>query len=156
MPIKNYSTTISVERTISQIEKILALHGAKAIMKEYDDAGKVTAVNFIVDFLEGRSIPFRLPLNVQALMEKINYDIENPQEREGRIPSTRKNDMEYARRVGWRIIKDWIDAQMALVDLKQVKITQVFLPYAYDTLNRKTFYEALEENNFKSLPLLEG
>jgi len=156
MPIKNYSTTISVERTISQIEKILALHGAKAIMKEYDGAGKVTAVNFIVDFLEGRSIPFRLPLNVQALMEKINYDIENPQEREGRIPSTRKNDMEYARRVGWRIIKDWIDAQMALVDLKQVKITQVFLPYAYDTLNRKTFYEALEENNFKSLPLLEG
>ena len=156
MPIKNYSTKIGVERTILQIEKILALHGAKAIMKEYDGAGRVTAVNFIVDFLEGKSIPFRLPLDVQALMEKINHDIDNPQEREGRIPSTRKNDMEYARRVGWRIIKDWIDAQMALVDLKQAKITEVFLPYAYDALKKKTFYKALEENNFKSLPLLEG
>lgn len=156
MPIKNYSTKIGVERTISQMEKILASHGAKAIMKEYDSAGKVTAVNFIVGFMEGKSIPFRMPLNLQALMEKINYDIDNPQEREGRIPSTRKNDMEYARRVGWRIIKDWIDAQMALVDLKQVKITQVFLPYAYDALNKKTFYEVLEENKFKSLPLLEG
>jgi hypothetical protein len=89
-------------------------------------------------------------------MEKINYDIDNPQEREGRIPSTRKNDMEYAQRVGWRIIKDWIDAQMALVDLKQAKIIQVFLPYAYDALKKKTFYESLEESNFKSLPLLEG
>jgi len=156
MPIKNYSTKIGVERTISQIEKILALHGAKAIMKEYDGVGRVTALNFIVDFLEGQSIPFRMPLDVQALMEKINYDIDNPQKREGRIPSTRKNDMEYARRVGWRIIKDWIDAQMALVDLKQAKIIQVFLPYAYNALNKKTFYEVLEENNFKSLPLLEG
>lgn len=155
MPIKNYSTNISVERTISQIEKILALHGANAIMKEYDGAGKVTAVNFIVDFREGKTIPFRMPLNIQALMEKINYDIDNPQEREGRIPSTRRDDMDYARRVGWRIIKDWIDAQMALVDLEQVKLIQVFLAYAYDALNKRTFYEILEENNFNSLPLLE-
>ena len=156
MPIKNYSTRISVEITISQIEKILSSHGATAIMKEYDKAGKVTAMNFIVDYSEGKSIPFRVPLNVQALMEKINYDIDHPQRREGRIPSTRKNDMDYARRVGWRIIRDWIDAQMAFVDMGQVKITQVFLAYAYDGLKKKTFYEVLEENNFNSLPLLES
>ena len=155
MPIKNYSTTIGVEQTVAQIEKILAKHGASAILKEYDASGRVTAVNFIIKVFEGQSIPFRLPLDVQALMQVINYQIDHPQENEGRIERKHKNDMDYARRVGWRIMRDWIDAQMTLIDLKQVTVQQVFLPYAYDMLEKKTFYEKLSEGNFKNLPLLD-
>ena len=154
MPIKNYSTIISVERTVAEIEKTLAKHGAKAILKEYDVSGRVTALNFIIDF-EGMNMPFRLPLDIKALMEVINNQIDNPKEKEGRIQKKYKNDMEYARKVGWRIIRDWVDAQMAFVDLKQVKVQEAFLSYVYDMTEHKTFYKKLEENKFKSLPLLD-
>src|SRR5947209_7789589 len=30
----------------------------------------------------------------------------------------------------WRVIKDWAEAQSALIEANQVKIEQVFLPYA--------------------------
>jgi hypothetical protein len=155
MPIKNYSTTIGVEQTIAQIEKILAKHGARAILKEYDVSGRVTAVNFIAEIFEGKSIPFRLPLDVQALMEVINHQIDHPNPKEGRIGRKYKNDMDYARRVGWRIIRDWVDAQMTMIDLKQVSVPQVFLSYAYDSTDQKTFFQKMSEGKFKNLPLLD-
>jgi len=156
MPVKNYSTTISVERTISEIESNLAKHGAKAILKEYDISGRPFAINFIIELFERKNIPFRLPIDIQAAMEKINYDIDHPQKHEGRIERKRKNDMDYARRVAWRCLKNWVDAQMAQIDFKQVKIQQVFLPYAYDAQEKKTFFEKLEGGKFHDLPLLDG
>lgn len=155
MPIKNYSTTIGVEKTISEIEHTLAKHGAKAILKEYDVSGRPTAINFIIDMVEGKTLPYRLPIDIKAAMEKINYDIEHPQKGEGRIERKRKNDMDYARRVAWRCLKNWVDAQMAQVDFKQIKVQQLFLPFAYDMLTKKTFFEVLEEKQFRDLPLLE-
>ena len=155
MPIKNYSTSIGVEQTIAQIEKILAKHGARAILKEYDVSGRVMAVNFIAEVFEGQSVPFRLPLDIQALMEVINYQIDHPKEHEGRIERKHKNDMDYARRVGWRIIRDWVDAQMMMIDLRQVTIPQIFLSYAYDGNDKKTFFQKLSEGKFKNLPLLD-
>lgn len=41
----------------------------------------------------------------------------------------------------WRIIKDWVEAQMVILETKMVKIEQVFLPYLYDLESDKTFYE---------------
>ena len=38
-------------------------------------------------------------------------------------------DQTQAVRVAWRIIKDWVEAQMALVDTSMVKTEEVFLPY---------------------------
>jgi hypothetical protein len=33
-------------------------------------------------------------------------------------------------RTAWRIIKDWVQAQLALVEINMVTVPQVFLPYA--------------------------
>ena len=35
--IKNFSTTIAVEKTIAEIERMLSKYGVTRIMKEYDD-----------------------------------------------------------------------------------------------------------------------
>ena len=32
-------------------------------------------------------------------------------------------------RTAWRIVKDWVEAQMALVETRMVTVPQVFLPY---------------------------
>jgi hypothetical protein len=39
--IKNYTTDIPVERTIAEIQKILAQNGARGIALEYDEQGNI-------------------------------------------------------------------------------------------------------------------
>lgn len=46
MALKNYTTSISVEKTLSEIQGKLAYVGAKRIMTEYDDTGNVVALSF--------------------------------------------------------------------------------------------------------------
>ena len=47
---------------------------------------------------------------------------------------------EHARDVSWRIIKDWVEAQMALIETRMVTSAQVFLPDAV-TKDGQTVYE---------------
>lgn len=61
----------------------------------------------------------------------------------GNIKATR----EQAERVAWRILKDWVEAQMALLDIQMVRFEEIFLPYI-ETGNGQTIYERLEEKQF--------
>ena len=65
MPIKNYTTKISVERTLGEIHGNLAKHGARKVMFDYDDTGKIAAVCFSVVTPNGEC-GYRLPANVDA------------------------------------------------------------------------------------------
>ena len=54
----------------------------------------------------------------------------------------------HARRVGWRILKDWIEAQMALLETEMVEFDQVFL--AYMVINKtQNLYEYMLESGFQ-------
>lgn len=150
MAVKNYTTKISVDTTVHEIEKILSEHGAKKILKDYDGAGNITAVSFMVE-IDGRDIPFKLPIDLNAWIALLNKAVA---ERSG-IARRFENDADQARRIGWRVIKDWIDAQMALVETKTVKLDQVFLPYVWDMNKDQTFYEKFVENKGKFLALPE-
>lgn len=144
MALKNYTTSIRVEKTIAEIELILSRHGAKKILKEYDGASNVTSVSFIVGTPNG-DLPIRLPMNARAVCQVMQND--------GALPRRLRGDMDHARRVGWRIIKDWTDSQMAILETQMVKIQEIFLPYAYDMQNQETFYEKLEKKKFQGLLL---
>ena len=56
-----------------------------------------------------------------------------------------------ALRVSWRIVKDWVEAQMAIVDTKMVTLDQVFLPYVIMPDGR-TLYERVRDARFVLLP----
>jgi Fe-S cluster biosynthesis and repair protein YggX len=58
-----------------------------------------------------------------------------------------KPTFEQACRVAWRIIKDWLEAQMALIRTQQVEMAEIFLPYLIDKTGR-TFFQAVKENNY--------
>lgn len=100
MPILNYTTKIDAFKTQSEISYILAKHGARAILQEFDDKGHVEAISF----------KLRTPVGDQA------------------------------ERVAWRIVKDWVEAQMAILESEQVSMDQVFLPYMVNQ-EGKTLYE---------------
>jgi hypothetical protein len=116
------TTNIAPEKTISEIESVLARYGATAISKEYVK-GEIEALSFRVQ-VNGQEIQFRLPRRYKAI-EQIFHDRTDRYASESQVDSRKSK----ARRVAWRQILRWVQAQMALVETKMVKVEEVFLPY---------------------------
>lgn len=135
MAIKNYTTTINANKTIGEIQDILSKHGANAIMTKYEN-GEITKLSFKIITSRGE-IGIRLPANVDRVLQVLK----NQRKKNSQVKDTR----EQATRTAWRIIKDWIDAQMAILETEMVEMEQIFLPYI---LNKEgqTLYEAFENN----------
>ena len=138
MAILNYTTTVDAFRTSSEIERILVKHKAKSIMKNYDGES-ITGLSFLID-TGVQQIPVRLPVKVDECLEVLKREKANGTKN---IKATR----EQAERVAWRILKDWLEAQMALLDINMVQFQEIFLPYI-ETNNGQTVYQRLEEKQF--------
>ena len=143
MAILNYTTTVDSFKTVSEIEYILMKHKAKSIMKNYDGES-ITGLSFLID-TGFQQIPVRLPVKVDECLEALKREKKNSPR------SSIKATREQAERVAWRILKDWIEAQMALLDIEMVEMQEIFLPYI--EIQGQTIYEKLEQKNFL---LLEG
>lgn len=135
MPLLNYTTKVPAVRSIQEIQKALVKGGATTLTQDFDDNGDVVAVAFRIT-LNGQTISFRLPAEVAPVAHIL---INDPL-----VPTKLKTE-EQGRRVAWRIIKDWVEAQMAIVETKMVTLPQVFLPYAVNK-EGKTLYEIVAEN----------
>lgn len=139
MAILNYTTTVDAFKTVSEIEYILMKHKAKSIMKNYENES-ISSVSFIIDTGYAQ-IPVKLPAKVDECLKVLQKEKrENPRKN---VKATR----EQAERVAWRILKDWIESQMALLDIEMVKCEEVFMPYIVDK-NGQTLFEKLEEQKF--------
>ena len=122
MPIKNYTTKVPAVQTVGEIQGILAAHGARKVMMDYAENGRVTAVTFALDCC-GSLHGFRLearPDGVKAVMAK----------------ERTKCDDEQAERIAWR-------NQGALVETEQATMDELFFPKLVDR-NEKTLYEAFQ------------
>lgn len=139
MPIKNYTTGIKAEKTVAEIQAMLARAGANAVLIEYGPDAVLTAVSFKIETPYG-IVGFCLPANVDKTLAVLQRQ---------RVPKGLQT-AEQAARVAWRIIKDWVAAQLALVETEMVSVDQVFLPYAL-TDGKETLYERLLEGNLKLL-----
>jgi hypothetical protein len=50
-----------------------------------------------------------------------------------------KCDREQAERVAWRIVKDWVEAQMAILESEMVQMDEIFLPYMLNNQGHTVF-----------------
>lgn len=141
MPILNYTTRVAVDSSVAEIMRMLTKAGASAIMVENDDTGTITGMRFKI-LMNGKPIAFKLPVQWREILQIIMQD--------KRVPGSKKND-EHAKCVAWRIMKDWIEVQLALIDVRMVTLDQVFLPYAVGRDGR-TFYEIAKTGNLLSSP----
>lgn len=123
MPTLNYTTTIAVAKTVGEIQTMLGASGASAIMVRYADRRPV-AVSFSLAGPHGDRA-FTLPVDVAA-MEKVLVQ----QRRAGQIPR-RYSSPEQAERTAWRVVKDWLAAQLTLVEAQMASLDQVMLPYLH-------------------------
>lgn len=132
-------TTVADSKTVAEIQSLLAKQGASAILLDYA-AGQVEAVSFRLT-VDSRPVPFRLPCRWQAVEQLLRRSHREP----------KKDTFEArARRVAWRQILRWVQAQLALIETGMVKPQEVFLPYAI--VGDRTLYELVEQQKFLALP----
>jgi len=136
MSILNYTTKIDADKTAGEISKMLSLAGASAVMTEYDkDGGHVSSLSFKMN-VNGTNIAFKLPCDWNPILRILENDTKIPR---------RCVTREQAVRVAWRIVKDWVEAQLALIQTQMASTAEVFLPYAI-TGNGQTLYKTISEN----------
>ena len=141
MPILNYTTSIAVEKTVGEIQAKLARAGAQAVLTEYDSERVLCALSFRMVH-QNTMVSFRLP----AQLDKIYVLLQ----RDDGVPRRLKT-REQAARVAWRIIKDWVEAQLAIVEAEQAQMVEVFLPYAQNPTTGETLFNQLASTNFALL-----
>lgn len=142
MAILNYTTKIDAWRTISEIQQILSKHGATHFSIK-NEGGRPVAVSFSVDF-KGQPLNFLLPCNHLGIWKLLK---DNKKAGVSISAKKEKNDEPHSFKVGWRIIKDWIEAQLALVEVEMVSVQEVFMPYLIINSNGQTLADRILNND---------
>ena len=143
MALLNYATQIAPEKTVAEIQMKLAKAGAFQILHEYrKNTGELIGLSFRIQTQFG-DMAFELPARIEAVEAILK-------KQRVRVRPSR----EQATRVAWRILKDWIEAQLALIETNMVTMEQVMLPFAQNEKGQ-TLYEALLQKKFAGL-LTEG
>jgi hypothetical protein len=145
MPLKNYTSTS--KNTFEAIQKCLSQHKAQQVMFEFDDKGKVKTLSFGLK-INARVYGFKLPARIEKV-EQIFLAHKNAKKRYEWEPdqTLTQEEKEQAYRTAWANIRDWMTAQMALIDTDMVKAEEVFLPYMINNRGQ-TYFEALAQNDF--------
>ena len=135
MGLLNYTTTISADKTVGEIQTLLSRAGARSILTEYDDGGQPEAVAFQLRTPRGL-IGYRLPARMDATQKVLAR-----QHQQGQV-QRRFVSREQAARVGWRILKDWLQAQLALIETEMVSADELLLPFQLVSPHQ-TVYDAI-------------
>lgn len=142
MNLKNYTSTVSPESSVSRIEKSLSKMGAKYINKEYG-GGILVGISFVIE-LNGNSIVFKLPAKANIVFDVMWKQVSRPHK------GTKEKVLDQAARTAWKIIADWVEVQASMIYLEQAEVTQVFMPYAI-TQSGQSIYELFKEGGMKML-----
>ena len=150
MPALNYTTTISADRTLGECQRLLGRAGAAAVAVHYGVDGRADGMSFMLRTPHGERA-FQLPVDVSAMQRLLIS-----QSKAGKIRYHGKGgagyltSSEHAERVAWRVVKDWLEAQLALIEAQMATLDQVMLPYLRVD-DQRTLYQAYSEREALAL-----
>lgn len=116
--IANKLTTVDADKSIAEIQKLLVGFCASKMMIDYE--GEYPSSIAFQIARNGFPISFRLPCNWRAMLDALKRE---------KIPQRYLN-REHAQRVAWRVLRDWIRAQLTLIEAGVAKVEEVMLPWA--------------------------
>lgn len=157
MFLKNYTSAVPVHQTIHRIEATLIKCGVNGIMKEYGPNSAVAAITFHIKLAEN-PVTIRLPVDVNRALEALWLDYAGTDKltpdgnRLAWNNSKKKVKADFrdqAERTAWKIVQDWVEVQMSMIQMKQADFQEVFLPYIHD--GNETFYNRLKSTGFRAL-----
>jgi hypothetical protein len=139
--VKNYTSQVPANRSVQKIEDCLVKHGAKNIIKLFDDK-KLIGIAFVIS-IKDRDVSFRLP----ARIDRIEKFMQTSTKKTAASTKT----LEQAERTAWRLLSELIEIQMSLIHLDQMEFMEVFFPYIYDHTKNETFFEKIKSKDFNLL-----
>ncbi len=135
----NFSTTVVASKSVSQIQDALVEAGAQSVLHEYEQMC-VSAVCFKISTPEG-NLHYRISANVDGVLSALKDDSRTPKSKQTR---------QHAVNVAWRVWKDWVDVQLALIESKQVTLQQVCFPFAL-IANGETVWDVMKDKPMKAI-----
>lgn len=138
----NYTTKIPAAQTVGECQAILAQAGASSVAVHYQNA-EPSGLSFRLDTPHGRR-NFTLPVDVAAMQAVLQKA-----EKAGDFASLKKasasfTNRDHAANVAWRVVKDWLEANLALIAAQMATLTEVMLPYLHVDEDR-TLWQAYQE-----------
>lgn len=138
------TTAVEAGRSASEIVAELVKAGATAINTDYD-AGVIVGLRWVMK-VRGLDQLFSMPVRI-APVESILLS-----RRKGYLSSDDKLRIhEQARRVAWRQLLRWIQAQMAMIQCGMAESGEVFFAYIQSAQGQSIF-EAFAEQGMRMLP----
>jgi hypothetical protein len=151
VPILNYTTEVPATRTVGEIVGILARKGASSITQDFFGDGRVKAVSFVLR-VGVMPVRFVLPANAEGVAGILKKEKPfNWGRNRGSSDDYYGKQKQQAEKIAWRILKDWVEAQIALVESGQAEVSQVFMPYAQQN-DGKGMYQIWVESTYLALP----
>jgi hypothetical protein len=141
--MRNYTSTVPAEKSVSNIEKRLVGSGATNIVKTYEN-GILGGLYFTIRHNKS-DLPFKMPARVAQVHERLLSNIRRPHK------NTVKKLQAQSERTAWKLLSEWVDIQLTLVELGQADLAEIFLPYVYDHKLKKTLYEKISSGDLKLL-----
>lgn len=135
----NYTTTINANRTIAEMQAMLVRAGATSVTLHYGPDQRPSGIEFVVGTKYGPQM-FRLGVDVRAVQMLLAK-----QRTRGSLADRMQFVREQAERTGWRVVRSWLEAQLAMVEIGLASLDQVMLPYML-MAPEKTVYDAYQDN----------
>lgn len=141
------TTEVPAERTAGEIVARLVEAGARNIMQDYDRS-QIVGVCFTM-VIRDQVFAYKLPVQVEPVYRLLLS------RRKGWVSEKDKaRDHDRSKRIAWRQVLRWVEAQLALIQLKMVRADEVFFPYM-QAPNGQTMYQLFVERGLKCLPAPE-
>ncbi|MDQ1174195.1 hypothetical protein QE430_002502 [Microbacterium testaceum] len=118
MPIAGYTTSVDAAKTANEITAMLAKRGAARVTTDYDQQGNATGLSFELRTDVGTR-EFALPIRAEGVLATLKRD----------RAEKRYLTIQQAERVAWRLVRDWLRAQLALIDAGSVSLDEIFFPW---------------------------
>jgi len=141
MPILNYTTDVSVEKTMGEVIGALTRRGVTRISTLFGDDGSPAGIAFTMKTDYGIR-EFELPVKVAGVLKAMEAD--------RAVPRSKVNQKQAAK-VAWRIAKVWLEAQSALIDAELASLDEVMLPYMVTNAKGDTVYSMIRAQGLKEL-----
>jgi hypothetical protein len=127
----------SSRNIFNDIQKMLATHKVQQISFRYEEngSGRIIGIDFSL-LINDIVYPFRLPARIRNV-ELVMY---------GKRVLT-QTQKEQAYRTAWANLRDWISAQLAMIDTGMVQAEEVFLPYLLSH-GGQTLFESMRDHQF--------
>jgi hypothetical protein len=142
--LKNYTSSVPVLNSISRIEHRLAQAGAPHIAKSYE-GDRPTGMIFQIP-INNIPMTFKLPAKTDNVFKYLIKQRSKPPKDSVLASIKAQSD-----RTAWKILSDWIDIQISMIEVDQAESAEMFLAYAFDPASNLTLFEKIKRNGFKQL-----